>query len=259
MIKRKKTQFLTVRMIGWKYSVTGFLLLVSLLAATQTVQSQQYATTTVTTLVTSNQVSTVTVGTQLTTPTGQVTPVFSGPETIPGTHGVCGEYFVQAFNGTMGEVLMGSVSASSAVDVYVMTSTVFEAWQHQVVAGGDCTPSSLVASQKSTTSYALSATIPTTGTYDLVVNNLSESTVTAQTTANLATAAPIAVTVIAYSTITQPMVQTLMQTSIQTLQTTSTSSGGSDITTIAAVIVVIIIIAAALYLAKTKRGKTEKK
>jgi len=150
-------------MVSWKYAVTGFLLLLSLLVTTQTLQSQQYATAT----------------------SGQVTPVFSGPETIPGTHGVCGEYFVQPFNGTTGEVLNGTVNASSAVDVYVMTSTVYKAWQHQVVAGGDCTPSSLIASQKNTTAYTLKNTIPTTGTYDLIVNNLSEKTVTTQINVNL--------------------------------------------------------------------------
>jgi hypothetical protein len=144
----------------------------------QTMQSQQYATTTPTT----------TVGTQVTTAFGQVTPgpIFSGSVTIPGTQGVCGVYFVQAFNAAAGQLLTGSVTASSTVDVYVMTSTVFQAWGQQVVAGGSCTPSSLVASQIGTTSYILSTTIPASGTYDLVVNNLSESTVTAQVNVNLA-------------------------------------------------------------------------
>ena len=144
-------------MVSWKHAVSVFLLLLYLLAATQTIQNQ-YATAT----------------------SGQVTPIFSGPETIPGTHGVCGEYFVQPFNGTTGEVLNGTVTANSAVDVYVMTSTVYKAWQHQVVAGGDCTPSSLVASQKNTTSYTLNTAIPATGTYALIVNNLSHKTVTTQ-------------------------------------------------------------------------------
>ena len=150
-------------MVSWKHAVTVFLLLLYLLAATQTVQNPQYATAT----------------------SGQVTPIFSGPETIPGTHGVCGEYFVQPFNGTTGEVLNGTVTASSAVDVYVMTSTVYKAWQHQVVAGGNSTPSSLVASQKNTTSYALNTAIPATGTYDLIVNNLSHKTVTTRINLNL--------------------------------------------------------------------------
>lgn len=150
-------------MVGWKYVVTGLILFLSLLAATQAVQSQQSAIAT----------------------SDQATPIFSGPVTIPGTHGVCGEYFVQPFNGTTGEVLNGTVTASGGVDVYVMTSTVYEAWQHQVVAGGDCTPSSLVVDQMNTTSYALNTTIPATGAYDLVVNNLSEETVTTQINLNL--------------------------------------------------------------------------
>lgn len=247
-----------VRMIKGKYVITGFLLLVSLLAATQTVQSQQYTTTTFTTFATSSQVNTVTVGTQvMTTTSGQATPVYVGPPImILGTHGVCGEYFEQTFNATAGESLTGSVSSSRAVNVYVMTSTGFQMWQHQVVAGGTCIPSTSLASQANTTSYTLSTTIPVNGTYDLVVNNLSESTVTAQITANLTEAAPSLVTSVAYSTATQQMAQTLTQTSVLTLQTTTSSGPGTA--TLAGLIFVIVIIAVAAYLAKTKRGKTAK-
>jgi len=242
-------------MVTWKYGIAGFLLLVSLLGVAQSVQSQQYATTTLTTLVTSNQPSTVTVGTQVvTTTTGHVTPVYVGPNvTITGTHGVCGEYFVQPFNGIAGEVLTGSVSASGAVNIYLMTSTEYAAWEHQVVAGGTCTPSNSVGSQISTRSYPMNIMIPATGTYDLVVHNLSKSTVTTQITANLVAAAPSLLTMVAYSTVTQPMVQTLMQASTQTVQSTSSAP---DMT---AVIFIIIIIAAAAYIAKTRQSKNQKK
>ena len=179
-------------MIKGAHLITGFLLLVCLLAATQPVQGQRSATTTVTTLTTISQASTVTVGMQIiTTTSAQVIPVYVGPPvTIVGTHGVCGEYFVQMFNATAGEVLTGSVSTNGPVNVYLMNAIAYKAWQHQVVAGGTCTPSNPVASQLNTTSYALSVTIPAAGTYDLVVNNLSRSTVTAQITANLTSAAP---------------------------------------------------------------------
>jgi hypothetical protein len=241
-----------------KYVITGFLLLVSLLAATQTVQSQQYATTTLTTLVTSNQVSTATVGTQvMTTTSGQLNPVYVGPNvTIAGTHGVCGEYFNQAFNATAGQVLTGTISANSTISIYLMTASAFQAWQHQVVAGGTCAPSGPIASQTGVTTYALGATIPATGNYELVVNNLSESGVKVQITANLASVSPSLVTAVAYSTVTQPVVQTVMQTSVQTLQTTSSAP---DMTTVAAVIFAIIVIAAAAYVAKTRQSKSQKK
>ena len=258
MIKREGLLSFTIIMTYGKYVITGLLLLVSLLAATQTVRSQQYATTTLTSLVTSSQVSTVAVGTQvMTTTAGQITPIFSGSVPIPGTHGVCGIYFPQAFNGTAGQILVGSVTASSSVNVYVMTASVFQAWSHQVVAGGNCVPPSVVASQKNTTSYNFSTPIPSTGVYDLVVNNLSESAVTAQVNANLASSAPSPVTVVAYSTVRQQMIQTLLQTSVQT-QTQQTASSGPDMTTLAGVIIVIVVIAAAAYLAKTRRGKTAK-
>jgi hypothetical protein len=242
------------KMIHAKYLITVVLLLVPIFAAAQPVLSQQYMTTTSTTLVTSNQMSTLTVGTQIiTTTAGQTTPIFSGNITVPGTHGVCGVYFVQAFNGTTGELLIGSVAASSAVDIYLMTAATFQSWSHQIVAGGNCTPSSLVASQKATTYYNFTTTLPSTDGYDLVVDNLSQSTVMAKVDAALATSPPSLVTIIAYSTTSQQIIQTLMQTSVQTLQTTSS---GPDTTTIAgAIIGIIIVIAAAAYLAKTRRGK----
>jgi len=126
-----------------------------------------------------------------TTTSGASTPVYAGPPvTILGTHGVCGIYFVQAFNGTAGQVLTGSVNASGSVNVYVMTSTVYQSWQHQVVAGGDCVPSSAVSSQESVRSSTLSATLPASGTYDLIINNLSKNTVTVQLTAAVTTPVP---------------------------------------------------------------------
>lgn len=235
-----------------KHAITALILIVALFSATQMVQSQQYSTTTMTTLATGSEVSTVTLGTQtLTTVQGASTPVFAGPVTIPGTHGVCGIYFVQAFNGTANAVLSGSVSANSSVDVYLMSGPAFQAWSHQIVAGGDCTPASLVASQKGTMSYSFTITIPADGAYDLVVNNLSEATVVAQVNANLSASAPMLVTVVAYSTVTQQMDQTVMQTSTATMQPTS---AGPDPTTLAAIILVIIIIAAVAYFAMKKRA-----
>jgi len=238
-----------------KYLLTALILLIPILSAGQLVQSQQYSTTTLTNLSTGSQVSTVAVGTQvLTTYQGQSTPVFAGPVTIRGTHGVCGEYFVQAFNGTANAVFSGSVSANSTVNVYLMTGPAFQAWEHEVVAGGICTPASPVASQVGTTSYNYTVTIPATGVYDLVVNNLSTSTVVVQVNANLSASAPTLVTVVAYSTVTQQMVQTVMQTSVATMQPTSS---GPDPTTIAAIILVIVVIAVVAFVAMRKRGKAK--
>lgn len=246
----------TVRMMNGRYVIAGLLLLIPLFAAAQTVQSQQYATTTLTTLVTGSGVSTVAVGTQvLTTTQGQTSLIISAPVTIPGTHGVCGVYFEQAFNATAGEVLLGSVTSNSKVDVYIMTAPAFKTWSHQIVAGGTCTPANLVASQLATTSYTLTSTIPSDGVYEIVVNNLSRSTVTAQVNANLSTSPPALVTVVAYSTVTQQMVQTLMETSVQTVQ----SSGGPDLTSMAVGIIAAIVVIAIAYMLLTKRRKTGEK
>ena len=257
IIKRETLVFFTINMNHGKYLITALILLLPLLSAAQIAQSQQYSTTTLTTLATGSQVNTVTVGTQtLTTNQGQSTRVFAGSVTIPGTHGVCGVYFVQAFNGTANQVFSGSITATGNVDIYLMTTPAFQAWSHQIVAGGTCTPTSLVASQLDTTSYNFTVTIPSDGVYDLVVNNLSHSTVVAQVNANLSATAPALVTTVAYSTVTQQMVQTLMQTSVETMQPTSS---GPDPTTLAAIAIVIVIIAVVAYLAMTKRGKAGKK
>jgi hypothetical protein len=240
-----------------QYLVTALILFVLLLSAAQIVQSQQYSTTTLTTLATGSQVNTVTVGTQtLTTNQGQSARIFAGSVTIPGTHGVCGVYFVQAFKGTTNQVFSGSITATSSVDIYLMTTPAFEAWSHQIVAGGTCTPASLVASQLATTSYNFTVTIPSDGVYDLVVNNLSHSTVVAQVNANLSASVPALVTTVVYSTVTQQMVQALMQTSVETMQQTTR---GSATTTLVAIGIVIVIIVVVAYVAMTKRGKSGKK
>lgn len=65
-------------MTNRKYIVVALLLVVPLLAAAHTVQSQQYATTTFTTIVTGSGISTVAAGTQvLTTTQGQSNLIFS--------------------------------------------------------------------------------------------------------------------------------------------------------------------------------------
>ncbi len=244
-------------MIHGKHLLTALILVVVFVSAAQLVQSQQYSTTTLTTLTTSSQVSTVAVGTQvLTTNQGQSTRVFVGSVTIPGTHGVCGVYFVQAFNGTTNQVLSGSVSANSNVGVYLMSAAAFQAWSHQVVAGGICTPASPVATHLGSKSYNFTVTIPANGVYDLVVNNLATSTVVANVSASLSVSAPTQVTMVVYSTVTQQMVQTLMQTSVATMQPVSS---GPDPTTLAAVALVIVIIAVVAFVALRKRTKAEKK
>jgi len=126
--------------------------------------------------------------------------------------------------------------------------------EHEVVAGGTCTPASPVASQVGTTSYNYTITIPANGVYDLVVNNLATSTVVVQVNANLSTSAPAMVTVVAYSTATQQMVQTLMQTSVATMQATSS---GPDPTTVTAIILVIVVVAVVAVVALRKRSKTK--
>jgi hypothetical protein len=243
-------------MKGWA-SLLIVLTVFSFLTVVQTVRSQQYTTATMTTFITSTQPSTVAVGTEtLTTAQGQSSSILSAPVTIPGTHGVCGIYFQQPFNATSGDTLTGTLTASSKVDFYVMTQVIFQAWSHQIVAGGNCTPSSLILSQLGTTSYNFTTTIPATGLYQIVVNNLSETIVTAHLSASLSTTAPALVTTTMYSTTMQEYVQTIMQNSTGTIQ----SSSGSPDETIPIVIgvVIILILVAVGYVMMAKRRSPKK-
>jgi hypothetical protein len=237
-------------------SIFFALMVLSFLSVAQSVQSQQYTTATMTMLTTSTQPSTVAVGTEtMTTNQGQSHVIFSAPVAIPGTHGVCGIYFQQPFNATAGETLTVTFTSNSKVDFYVMTQTVFQSWSHQIVAGGNCTPSSLIISQHDTTSYNFTTTIPSTGFYQIIVNNLSESAVTAQLTASLSTTTPSMVTTTTYSTSMQEYVQTIMQNSTGTMQA---SSGSTDDTIAIAVAIIIIILVVAVYVMRAKRSPSKK-
>ena len=88
--------------------------------------------------------------------------------------------------------------------------------------------------------------------YQIVVNNLSTSTVNAHLTANLLTIAPVMLTMVAYSTSTQPTVQTLTLITMQ-----QAPSQGSDNSTlmIGALIIVIIIVIAIAARARRAQGK----
>ena len=98
--------------------------------------------------------------------------------------------------------------------------------------------------------------LPVGGTYELVVNNLSETSVTAQIRAALATSSLSLVTAVEYSTVTQQMIQTMMQASVQTIQTTSSESNTRALA--AAALVIVIVAAAVAYFTKSKRGKPGK-
>jgi len=241
-----------VSMKAWA-GLLAVLVVLSILSFAQTAQSQQYTTATVTSLLTGTQPSTVAVGTETMTMTAvQSSPIFSAPVTIPGTHGVCGIYFQQAFNASAGQTLTGNLTASTKVDLYVMTQSAFQAWSHQVVAGGTCTPASPVLSQLDTTSYNFTTPLPSGGRYQIVVNNLSQSTVTAHLTASLSTTQPALTTTIIYSTTMLEIIQTIMQNSTGTIQSSSGST--SDTLPMAAGIIIIIIIGVAAYFMKSRRS-----
>ena len=155
---------------------------------------------------------------------------------------------MQPFNATVGDVLTGTMTSDSKVDFYVMTDTAFQAWSHQVVAGGTCTPASPVLSQQGTTSFNFTTTIPSNGVYELVIDNLSHSTVNGQLTAALTVAAPAVVTATVYSTVTQENIQTVMQTSTQ--NTGSPTSGTMPLIVVA---LIVVILAVLIYAARKKR------
>lgn len=240
-------------MVQGRSVVVLILLMLPLLAVAQNVSGQAYFTQTTTTIVTNSLVQTVTQASTVTSNVSQSQPIFSSPLTLPPTHGVCGTYFVQPFNATSGTVLTGNVTADNKVDFYVMTDKAYQDWSHKIVAGGDCTPASLVLSQKGTTSYNFTLQITTDGLYQIVLNNLSTSTVNARLKAALLTSAPATVTVVTYTTSTQPSVETL---TLITLQQAPSQSGDNTSLLFGALIIVIIIVIA--IIARAKRARTAK-
>ncbi len=137
-------------MLRGRFVVALVLLILPFLAVSQTVMGQAYVTQTATTIVTNTQVSTVTQASVVTATSLQSELIFSSSLTLPPTHGVCGTYFEQPFNATSGVELSGNLTADNNVDFYVMTDAAYRDWSHKIVAGGDCTPASLLLGQKDT-------------------------------------------------------------------------------------------------------------
>ena len=214
-------------------------LMLPLVAVSSAVGGQGYVTQTTTTVLTNSQAVTVTEESVVTSNSSEVEPIFSSPLTLPPTHGVCGTYFVQPFNATLGSELTGNLNATSKVDFYVMTDAVYQDWTRKIVAGGNCSPSTVLLIQKGTTSYNFTLPIPGEGLYQIVVNNLSASSVNAHLTVNLSVSAMATVTMTMYSTSTQPNVQTL---TLITLEPTAPQGGGNSTLTYGALILAIIIV-----------------
>jgi hypothetical protein len=238
-------------MLRGKFLVVLVLFMVPLLTAGRTVDGQAYNTQTITTEVTNPEATTMTVGTSVETSTAlQAHVIFSSPFTLPPTHGVCGIYFDEPFNASVEEIISGTLTVSSKVDFYIMTAAAYQAWSHQFVAGGNCTPGKLVLGQKGTLSYNFTTTIPMSGLYEIVVDNLSTSTVNGRLTADLTANSLTMTTTVVYSTLTQPIVQTLTLITMGTVQGTPVDTS----TPLIAAAIIVIIIAVGLV-ARAKRVK----
>ena len=136
-----------------------------------------------------------------------------------------------------------------------MTDSAFKTWSHQVVAGGTCTPTSLILSEHNTTSYNFNTTIPSNGSYQIILNNLSQKTITAQLTTSLITTAPAIATLTLYSTEMQETAETLLQTTTGTIQTSNGST--IDQTTLATIVLIVVIILIAVYVIMKRRSATK--
>jgi hypothetical protein len=122
-----------------------------------------------------------------TTSSSATTQLVSTTVTLPeSAEGSCGVSFKAGFNATAGQILTGSVSASTVVGIYVMTPEADQAWVYQFKwAGGSCTPSNVVASLQGSTSYGINVRIPSNGNYELIIVNPSQTSITAQIILNL--------------------------------------------------------------------------
>jgi len=239
-------------MLQGKFVVVLVLLVASPLVVSQTVGGQAYVTQTVTTLTTNSQTNTVSMEETSLSNSSKTQLIFSSNLTLQPTHGVCGTYFVQPFNGTSSAELSGNLTSDNNVDFYLMTDAAFKAWSHEVVTGGNCTPTSLVLSQNGTSAYNFTIQIPSDGLYQIVLTNLSALTVTAHLIATLTTSTQTTLTMITYSTSTQMNVQTLTLISMEQV----TSQGIDNFTlSLGALAIMIIITVVLVAIAKRARAK----
>jgi len=241
-------------MIRNAHIITIVLLIVPLLVGGEVVQGQANSTVTtnVTLTSTGTQVNSVLVGTSVTSFTmPQLARIFSGAITLPPTHGVCGQYIVQSFIATAGAIVSGSLTSNNSVDFYFMADTVFQAWTHQIIAGGNCTPANALLSRHGTTSFNFNATIRSDGKYDLVLNNLSNKTVNVNLNADISTFVAAHTTIVLYSTTTIFPVYLITLTSVEVQPAQNQSSPDNVILISVALIIVIAVVLA--YRAKTKQ------
>lgn len=229
--------------------LTLLLVIIPCLVMTQTTNGQTFTN------------NTVTIATSLATSTQlRSQPIFPIPPqvgtiTIPPTHGVCGVYFVQAFNATAGDVISGIVRANNAVNLYILHETGFKAWSNRILGGGVCTPARSLLDNENTASYNFTVPIPTDDQYELILHNLSTASIVANLNINRETSALVTMT--RYSTITavsQSSIQTIFQSSLQTsVQAAATTSQSNWVW---AALIIIVILAIISYLI-TKRKRRE--
>ena len=218
------------------------------LVTTQTIDGQTVTNTTV------RVVTSLATSTRLRSAPIFPIPPQLGAITIPPTHGVCGVYFIQAFNATAGDIISGDMTADNPVDLYIMAGASFRAWNVRILVGGICTPTNVLLTKQNVTSWGFRVPVLTNGGYVLVLNNLSTLTVNANLSLNKAASAPVTVTVTGYSTmplLTQSGIQTMIQASTVQAATPTQSNW-----VWAAAIIIIAILAVVSYLV-TKRKQHE--
>ena len=241
-------------LIRWRFFVTLVLVLLPVLSLSRSAAGQTFVTSTVTTLVTNSQSSTITVQPSIaTSTTPQSLPIFSASITLQPSRGGCGEYFVQPFNATAGEDLSGTLSSDGEVDFYVMATADFQTWNHQAAVGGKCLSPTAMLSEHGTTFFNFTSKIAHDGSYQIIVNNVSNSTVTAYLMAELVTAIPVPVTNVVYSTLTQSTVQTLTLITLLGLPEESSSQNSIFLTSVIGLCVVVILIA---FFARARRSRS---
>jgi len=242
-------------MIRCRFLVTLILTLSPILSLSQTVAAQGYFTSTITTMITNSRLTIVTVRPSVTTSTTpESQPIFSSSITLEPSHGGCGSYFEHPFNATAGEDLSVTLSADSQVDFYVMAATDFQAWSLQMRAGGACSSPTPLLSQRGTTAFNFTSRIANNGTYQMIVNNLSNSTVTTNLTATLYSSIPIKVTVVNYSTLAESNVQTLTLITLLTSPEENPSQNSTLIVSGGTILIILILIA---FLVFRRRPRTK--
>lgn len=170
-----------------------------------------------------NQVRTITVGSSVTTSLAQQQQLVNGPFKVISTAGTnlhC-EFWNFTFMGNQGQSVAGNFTSDAPLDFYVIQDTGYQSW----LKIGSCgNAADAITSQLSTMAYSFDVALPSSGKWDFVLVNFSNS--------RDADGFMVAYVAAGSYTLTQQLLSTITSTTSTSASTPSTSIPGFPVESI---------------------------